>query len=74
MRREHGFDLDRIHVVPAAHVHLLAAADEPEPALVVEPTEVAGLHEAVAGERRIQGWVDRAFDRGTAREEEFDRL
>ena len=51
MRRQHALDLDRVHVVPAAHVHLLAPADEAEPALVVDPTEVAGAHETVGGER-----------------------
>ena len=41
MVRQHRFDLDRIHVVAAADVHLLGAADEPKAALLVEPTEVA---------------------------------
>ena len=51
MRREHALDLDRVHVVAAAHVHLLAAADEAQPAAIVDPAEVAGAHEAVGGER-----------------------
>ena len=49
--REHALDLNGIHVVTAAYVHLLAAPDEPEPAAVVDPTEIAGAHEAVGGER-----------------------
>ena len=48
---QHRLDLDRVDVVAAADVHLLAATDEAEPAVVVDPAEVAGAHEAVGGER-----------------------
>ena len=48
---EHRLDLHGVDVVAAAHVHLLAAADEPEAAGLVEPPEVAGADEAVARER-----------------------
>ena len=51
VRGEHAFDLDRVHVVAAAHVHLLAPADEAEPAAVVDPAEIPGAHESVGGER-----------------------
>ena len=60
VRRQHALDLDGVHVVPAAHVHLLAAADEPQAALVVDPTEVAGAHEPVGGERGARSARDRA--------------
>ena len=48
---EHGFDLHRVHVVAAAHVHLLVAADEAQPPGIVDPPEVARAHEAVGRER-----------------------
>ena len=52
MGRQHALDLDRIHVVTAPYVHLLAPAHESQPATIVDPTEVAGAHEAVGGEGR----------------------
>ena len=51
MGRQHALDLDRVDVVAAADVHLLAPADEPQTAAVVDPAEVAGAHEAVGRER-----------------------
>ena len=51
MLGEHRLDLHRVHVVAAADVHLLAPADEPQPALVVDPAEVARAHRAVGVER-----------------------
>src|SRR5205814_132832 len=43
-------DLLGVHVVAAAHVHLLAATGQVEPALVVDPAQVAGAHRTVASE------------------------
>ncbi len=51
MGREHALDLDRVDVVAAAYVHLLAATDEAQAAAVVDPAEVAGADEAVGSER-----------------------
>ena len=40
---QHGLDLARVHVVPAADVHLLQPADDPHVAVGVERAEVAGV-------------------------------
>ena len=73
MREQEGLDLRGGHVLAAHLEHVLEPAHEREPALVVEPAEVAGVEPAlgVDRERRLLGILVIADEAGRAAHEDL---